>query len=165
MSLSNVNFYAQNEQEKMRANHQQKINDSYAYLRKNNIDYNTLNTQHYVDGLSKNIKHIINIHDCYINKHLNTYEFTSTFNGLLVHVTGEQTKIYEDDHVVVKPLSVVYIGEHIKEYTKQNTTISKVKCLQSKQHPQDLLTCVLDIKTNQTQPLLTSVDNLFAKTI
>ena len=46
----------------------------------------------------ENIKDIIDVHDCYVNKHLNTYEFTSTFDGLIVHVTGEQNKIYENQN-------------------------------------------------------------------
>lgn len=165
VSLSNVNFFSQNELENERGKQQQQINDSYEYLRKYNIDYNTIDIQRYVDNISKNIKSVIVVHDCYVNKHLNTYEFTSTFDGLIAHVTGEQTKIYKDQHVVVKPLSVVYIGEHNKDYTKQNTTISKVTHLQSRLIPQDLLTCVSNIKTNQSQPTLTSVGNITARII
>lgn len=161
MSISRVDFYSQIEQEKRSKEQQTQNIAAQNYLMKNNINHEQFDTQSYVQKTSPTIEHIIDISDCYINKHLKTYEFESTFDGLIVYISGEIKKIYAGDNVVVKPLAVVYIGEHKDEYTINTTTITRVKDVCSRLEEGDIITCVKNIFLNKPNVYkLTGADNI-----
>lgn len=160
MSISNVNFYSQNKQEQQHVDQQFKLKKACEYLYKNDINHHTFDTQQHVSNITDSIKHKINIHECYINKNLTAYEFTSTFDGLVVHVTGDHVEICTGMNVVVKPLSIVFIGDHIKKTKPATTTISRINNLRLKNIRMCDLTCVDNIKLHQLQSPVTGAKNI-----
>lgn len=149
MSISRVDFYSQLEHEKRLRNQQTQTTIARNYLLKNNINFESFDAQKHVQNTSPTVKHIIDISDCYINKHLKTYEFESSFDGLIVYICGEVRKIYTGDTINVKPLSIVYIGSHKDDYTLKTTTITRVKDVSLKLEEIDPITCVKNIFLNK----------------
>lgn len=163
MSISRVDFYSQLEHDKRSRAQQTQLIVAQNYLINNNIDFEKFDTQTHVQNTSPTIEHIIDISDCYINKHLKTYEFESSFDGLIVYVCGKTTKIYPGDIVNVKPLAIVYIGSHRDDYTRKTTSITRVKDVDLRLEEIDPITCVVNILLNKPNVLkLTGVENITA---
>lgn len=163
MSISRVDFFSQVERETYNKQQQAAITRARNYLLKHNINYELFDVQKYVNQTLSSVESILDISDCYINKQLKSYQFESTFDGLIVYVCGAKTKIYTGDSVDVKPMAIVYIGEHNKDHTISTTTITRPTNVSAGIKIFNFIEPVENIILKQTNNIITCVKNIKIK--
>ena len=163
MSISRVDFFSQVENETYNKQQQAAITRSRNYLLKHNINYDLFDIQKYVSDTLPSVEPILKISDCYINKQLKSYQFESTFDGLIVYVCGTKTKIYTRDIVDVRPMAIVYIGEHNKDYTVSTTTLTRPTNISASIKIFNFIESVENIKLKQTNNIITCAENIKIK--